>query len=536
MLFDKLVNRSKLSLLSMLLDSCLHIFIIIKDDTAFYAVGGPSFGISGSTSSVRPCSPSMTLPVVGSLGPEKRHTVLRYSTASELSDAFVLSSEQCDREPGGERGETEASVRALPACSHIQSSSDPAGSSRDSSSLPHSHDDPSLSPPTSAENETSAGAESLPDMLRNNSFEEFTPDITDDGSDESYRFQCSCPGLYQCSETGLVFHMEAGGDVVYRTVPWNRRLLAQHHKQPAGPLFDIKCLQQSVCQLYLPHCEICSTGGCHFLSVAHESNAGIEFISPHEITETHVVINITGFSAYGNVKDEDAPPVPVRALVLLFYRPPAAPHPTSLLNVLMLPRNVVLRDVQRVRKEQNKSVRDVYIETSPHCKLHAQQEYTLFTCPEDDSVQVQPKEAEFECDNYDNYFPSFQVTLKTIITDLKLLLKGMAPFVTVWEREVFLSCGGVKRQGDSPERLREIRRSFIDGVSGPVLKSLLDKLFEKDVLVDSERETADSIQDRSDKARFVIDTVRKKGEAASSEMIEFLCEVDHFLCEHLGLI
>ncbi len=160
----------------------------------------------------------------------------------------------------------------------------------------------------------------------------------------------------------------------------------------------------------------------------------------------------------------------------------------------------------------------------------------MFTCPEDDSVQVQPKEAEFECDNYDNYFPSFQVTLKTIITDLKLLLKGMAPFVTVWEREVFLSCGGVKRQGDSPERLREIRRSFIEGVSGPVLKSLLDKLFEKDVLVDSERETADSIQDRSDKARFVIDTVRKKGEAASSEMIEFLCEVDHFLCEHLGLI
>uniref|UniRef100_A0A8C9ZWK1 CARD domain-containing protein n=1 Tax=Sander lucioperca TaxID=283035 RepID=A0A8C9ZWK1_SANLU len=46
----------------------------------------------------------------------------------------------------------------------------------------------------------------------------------------------------------------------------------------------------------------------------------------------------------------------------------------------------------------------------------------------------------------------------------------------------------------------------------------------------------DSMKNTRDKARFVIDTVRKKGEAASSEMIEFLCEADPFLCEHLGLI
>uniref|UniRef100_A0A671XAD6 CARD domain-containing protein n=1 Tax=Sparus aurata TaxID=8175 RepID=A0A671XAD6_SPAAU len=70
----------------------------------------------------------------------------------------------------------------------------------------------------------------------------------------------------------------------------------------------------------------------------------------------------------------------------------------------------------------------------------------------------------------------------------------------------------------------------------PVLKSLLDKLFEKKVLTDPERESADEMQNRGDKARFVIDTVRRKGEAASSEKIEFLREVDPFLCEHIGLI
>uniref|UniRef100_A0A7N6AL59 CARD domain-containing protein n=1 Tax=Anabas testudineus TaxID=64144 RepID=A0A7N6AL59_ANATE len=44
-----------------------------------------------------------------------------------------------------------------------------------------------------------------------------------------------------------------------------------------------------------------------------------------------------------------------------------------------------------------------------------------------------------------------------------------------------------------------------------------------------------SRRDDKDKARLVIDTVRKKGEAASSDMIEVLCELDPSLCEHLGL-
>uniref|UniRef100_A0A3B4VNY5 CARD domain-containing protein n=1 Tax=Seriola dumerili TaxID=41447 RepID=A0A3B4VNY5_SERDU len=69
----------------------------------------------------------------------------------------------------------------------------------------------------------------------------------------------------------------------------------------------------------------------------------------------------------------------------------------------------------------------------------------------------------------------------------------------------------------------------------PVLQSLLDKLLEIQVITDPEWESVDEMQNKRDKVRFVIDTVRKKGEAASSEMIEFLCEADPFLCEHLGL-
>ncbi|XP_068566437.1 caspase recruitment domain-containing protein 8-like [Cebidichthys violaceus] len=498
-------------------------------------------------------SQSVTPTVAGPLCAQGRPTLIQDSTvctggiaAQDASEFFSAGSES---EPGGDGDvlmEIDSPVAAVNYSvtntmlerGHPQ----PPWSRGDSRCLSRSHSMPSLSQITSAEIKTLRRAESSLDVLSKSSSEEFTPDINaDENNDETFRFRCSCPGLYRCSVTGLVFHMGGEGDVVYRTVPWDWRLLVQYYKKPAGPLFDIKCEQQSVRGLHLPHCEIRSTGGCDFLSVAHVKDEGVEFISPNKTTETHVVISVTGFSAFGNVKDRGSPPDPVRALVLLFYRPPADPDPESLLNVLLLPRNVVLRDVLRIRK---KTVGDEsYIETSPHCKLHPKQEYTLSTSPEDHQVLVQPTEAEFDSDNYDNYFPSFQVTWEVTLKHIKLFLRDSDSSHSAWERRVCLSAAGVRRSsGPSAlnppprEKLLDVRSGFVEGISGPVLKSLLDKLFEKTVITDSERESADEMRNKCDKARFVVDTVRRKGEAASSEMIEILCEADPFLCEHLGLI
>ncbi|KAK6300946.1 hypothetical protein J4Q44_G00290440 [Coregonus suidteri] len=77
----------------------------------------------------------------------------------------------------------------------------------------------------------SVNTESSPD--------EFTPEIHDQDNRREYQFQCLRSGLFQCSITGLVFRMEGEGEVLYRTVPWNRRLLAQSGKRPAGPLFQV---------------------------------------------------------------------------------------------------------------------------------------------------------------------------------------------------------------------------------------------------------------------------------------------------------
>uniref|UniRef100_A0A3P9D4D7 FIIND domain-containing protein n=1 Tax=Maylandia zebra TaxID=106582 RepID=A0A3P9D4D7_9CICH len=371
-------------------------------------------------------------------------------------------------------------------------------------------------------------AASLPSMK----LHEYTPNISvDDFGDETYMFQCSCPGLYQCSVTNLVFVMKGEGDVVYRTVPWNRRLLAQHHKKPAGPLFDITCPQQSVCQLHILHCEVISTGGGQFLQVAHVKGEGIEFIHPHKITKTHAIINIEGFSAYGNVKDEDSPPDPVQSLVLLFYKPPNDCNPRSVLSVFMLPRNVVFPKMRRDRKKSDKT--EIYIETTSDCKLHPKQAYTLATDPEHDLVKVKPKQADFQEEFFESYFPSFQVLLKKVFTDINLCLRDKSSSTCVWETEVCLfptggTTGTVKSLDAGPEK---IRRSFIESISGPVLRSLLDHLLEKKVLTKDEVDKANTMKNRKDKASWVFDTVSRKG--GDSEMFEVLREEDPFLYKHL---
>ncbi|XP_029934639.1 uncharacterized protein LOC115378519 [Myripristis murdjan] len=420
----------------------------------------------------------------------------------------------------------------------------PSQGSGESSALSPSRSMPSLSETPSTRNRKRTQqkrSQSLPDVTSQDSFERFTPEISDDGNSEIYRFLCTSPGLYQCSVTGLVFNMKGEGDVTYRIVHWDWRLLAQRHKKPAGPLFDITCQQQSVCQLHLPHCEIRSTGARQFLSVAHVTDEGTEFIPPHEITETHVVINITGFSKYGNVKEEDSPPDPIEAAVLLFYIPPVDPSPISLVNVLLLPGNVVLRNVQNQREKRN--ARERYIDVPSECQLYPKQKYVLSASRKDTSIRIQPKKAKFKIENYHNFSTTFQVILKDKMESIKLLLRNRDSSHCVWRKRVYPSLAAVRRpqvQGGqdltSVEILRSVWEPFINRVSGPMLKSLLDRLHHNGAISKSEREAADVKQNKTEMARYCINTVMSKGERASSEIITFLCEEDKYLSETLGLM
>lgn len=84
------------------------------------------------------------------------------------------------------------------------------------------------------------------------------------------------------------------------------------------------------------------------------------------------------------------------------------------------------------------------------------------------------------------------------------------------------------------EKLQRARSQFIDRVSNPVLNKLLDELLQCRVISDAEGEAARA-KPRTEKARDVIDMVRKKGQEASSKIINILSDNDPFLCKELHL-
>ncbi|KAK6301011.1 hypothetical protein J4Q44_G00291090 [Coregonus suidteri] len=369
--------------------------------------------------------------------------------------------------------------------------------------------------------------------------DEFTPEIHDQDNRREYQFQCPSAGLFQCSITGLVFRMEGEGEVLYRTVPWDRRLLAQSGKRPAGPLFKFTCLKGSVCQLHLPHCEIYNSGlPCDFLSVAHVTDENMEFIRPHKITETHVIIKISGFSAYGDVKDEDSPTVPIRALVLLFYKPPVVPKKRSILNVLLLPRNVVIREVQEEWIRRNED-RNIYIETNSHCQLTPNQEYNLSTDLTDEYL-IKPKDAEFvDFESYENYIPTFQLFIQTVVEQVNLLLKENGGVVSVWDRLVWLPVSAVSPTAPPANHSTLPGRGFIRNhrmaleTRLGLLQPLFLRLQDRGVLIDEEREEVVSKSTKTQQNQALLDMVVRKGDEAQEEFYQVLREADHFLVKDL---
>ncbi|KAG7238156.1 hypothetical protein INR49_031186 [Caranx melampygus] len=358
--------------------------------------------------------------------------------------------------------------------------------------------------------------------------------------------------------------MSHGAELLYRTVQWHNSLLQSVGKMAAGPLFSIQCPEDAVRQLHLPHCEttdaLLSDG---LLSVAHITDDGMSFIKPLEITDTHVIVPVPHLSLFGLVWVEDlmwrlwSNMKPVCSKVQLFQKPNLPQH-MQRLNVFLLPNNIHLDEVTQMQTKYGNAL----IETPSKCTLVTNKTYTVH-CPQADFVQ--PEKDDFDLDYGPNYAPTFQIFLpsstafanvevreenQTAVWKCRVPLPGPGPEPTL---SVSASTPSVSAPTTSvsaltpsvsaatpnvsaAERLRSARTEFIRRVSEPVLHDLLNKLLDCEVFTDSEMESVVVISNRADKAREVIDTVRKKGEAASSALIRVLCEVDPFLSTHLNLM
>ncbi|CAL8334778.1 unnamed protein product [Boreogadus saida] len=113
------------------------------------------------------------------------------------------------------------------------------------------------------------------------------------------------------------------------------------------------------------------------------------------------------------------------------------------------------------------------------------------------------------------------------------------------ERSMVTSAQSVQHQTEQEElantlwveELRRIRSEFVEGVSDPVIKGLLDDLYHHKVFKCSEeKDHVMAGSTKADQARCMIDMVIGKGERASQAMIDSMKKRDQHLCSTLGLM
>ncbi|XP_029374503.1 NACHT, LRR and PYD domains-containing protein 1a-like isoform X1 [Echeneis naucrates] len=354
----------------------------------------------------------------------------------------------------------------------------------------------------------------------------------------SCRFRCPGPGMFQCSFTGLVFVVDQEAELLYSTVQWDESLLQSAGKMAAGPLFNIHCPEDAVCELHLPHCEaedaLPSEG---LLSVVHITDDGMSFLKTLEITDTHVIVKVSHLSAFGLVWLGEMlqrlfnNKKPICAQVLLFLRPPD--RGIQILDVFLLPSNLPLSEVSEQQKAD-------HITLPSACKLIVDQRYSVLSASEE--FEIQPEFAEFYLNYGPNFPPTFMVFLTPNTETLTVMVKD-EDGTEVWKCKVLLpspkrGTGQSSLPADdslqAEERLLLARTEFIQRVSDTVLNQLLDKLLERGVFSDEEMKSART-KSTADKARDVIDSVRRKGSEASSFLIAALCQLDPCVSRELSL-
>ncbi|KAG7222969.1 hypothetical protein INR49_029191 [Caranx melampygus] len=362
----------------------------------------------------------------------------------------------------------------------------------------------------------------------------FTPEERTENTEVLYRFRCPGPDRFRCTSTGLVFVMDQEAELLYKIVQWDESLLQSAGKTPAGPLFSIQCGEGAV--TLLPQ---------GLLSVVHITDDGMSVLQPLEITDTHVIVRVPHLSAFGLVWALEIlwriwnNTKPIHGQVLLFLRPPNPKTQKQNLNVLLLPSSIPLAEVKA--KQEN----SVYIQASSNCQLIKGQNYTV-DCV--NAYKIQPKKAEFHLEFGPNYHPTFEIRLPSNIEEVTVTVRDQTN-TDIWECEVDLT--GPRRDSaywsipagyglpadnslPAEDNLLLVRTQFINRVSEAVLNQILDKLLERGVVTDEEMQSART-KTRAEKARDVIDTVRRKGTEASSVLITALYEVDQCLSRMLTL-
>ncbi|XP_019725580.1 NACHT, LRR and PYD domains-containing protein 1b allele 2-like isoform X2 [Hippocampus comes] len=300
---------------------------------------------------------------------------------------------------------------------------------------------------------------------------------------------------------------------------------------PAGPLLDITLTDGQFDEVYLPHWISVDPTIFEKFAVLHSDNDGVSVENVPEVTPSHVKLPHTDFSARGvltRIKRWAGFLVSLKCKVFIYKTKKAF----LTLHVYLIPSDPAL-EAELQKKAEEKGYERIE-KPYPLGVLNMNDQFSLKTDVE--GAAICPKHFQLIYESWDpNYI---EVFIQQPGNEFTLSLENATG--TVWSCEI--------RQFDySSQRpfmrvvteydveLLRVRSRFVERVSEEVINQLLDDLSDT-TLNDGEREAIiEGNVTRADRARALIDTIRKKGSKASAMMIVHLQRRDRTLYAQLRL-
>ncbi|XP_039668560.1 NACHT, LRR and PYD domains-containing protein 1b allele 2-like isoform X1 [Perca fluviatilis] len=299
------------------------------------------------------------------------------------------------------------------------------------------------------------------------------------------------------------------------------------HYIPAGPLLDITVIAGKLDQAYLPHW-ICTEDNPTILgkfAVLHIDACGDVVEPVSEVTPSHVKLSQPIFSPRG-VLMRAGFRVKINCKVLIYKTNKAF----LTLHVYLIPRDPGLQ--QTIKNKELSSGYKIIQKPYPEKSLKMRERYILTA--DMDHAEIYPEKLKLIYEGGDPNF--FEVFIENPDSHFQLTLRHESE--TVWtcaiRKDDYNDTGDIQVIYD--KELARLRPKLVEKVSNVLIKQLLDDLLEDGVLNDGEK---DSILQESctsaDRARCLIDMVRKKGREASRKIFTRLQSRDPTLSAELGL-
>ncbi|XP_034087089.1 caspase recruitment domain-containing protein 8-like isoform X2 [Gymnodraco acuticeps] len=350
----------------------------------------------------------------------------------------------------------------------------------------------------------------------------------DDEDTPIYSLQ-SDAGPFECGVSGLRWVCKEKVSLKYQFGSWEEHMerMEALHFIPGGPLLDVTVIAGKLVEAYLPHW-ICTENNPEVLgkfSVLHIDTCGDVVEPVSEVTPSHVKLSQPHFSPRG-VLMRAGFRIKINCKVLIFK--------TNLafltLHVYLIPSDPALQ--QTIKSKELSSGYKMIKKPYPQKSLKMGKYFTLKANM--DNAEITPENLKLV---YEGSDPNFcEVFIENPDSNFKLTLthKSAPVWTCVIRKDDYTNTGDI--QGMYEEELARLRPELVRNMSRELINQLLDDLLMDGVLNDGEKDSVLQENDtRADRARCLIDMVKRKGRAASRKIICHIQSRDPTLSADLGL-